>query len=196
MNGLRAQRRGRRYAQSVRLRTGIVRDWKSRGRHLDSEAKISKRVKDRRAQVDAIVSETATAREQDYLLTYEIYCDGVSDGCPAREITIQIKDHDRTLVKLIKRQGGFRCPLCGGFAKMHWVRTATAERADNERLARCSVNMQMLRRQRAHPGDIFFMSASEVLDDRLPPTPDGWFKPSSLDGNRGKKRRFVKNGEE
>lgn len=147
----------------------------------------------RNAGIRAVSEDVSKARESDSILSLELYCD--ESGCPAREIRLLVKDHDSTFVNLIKRQGGFRCPLCASPAKMHWVRTARQEAIEKEHSARCNVAMQMMRRDRTPDGGLFVMSASEVCDDRLPPTPDGWFKkPHQIAETT--RRRFVRDGEE
>jgi hypothetical protein len=86
-------------------------------------------------------------------------------------VVITIKDHDNILVdRLAARQP---CPLCGKPLKFHRVETFAQREAVDERDARMSVNRQMYLLENPEgfvPGNVLF-------DDRLPPTPSGWFAP-------------------
>ena len=107
------------------------------------------------------------ALAKDYNLMAEAYCDG---DCPLREVTIHVKDHDKQLLRLLKSHG-LTCPLCGHELKLHWVRTGREDQRHRDEDSRCSVNAQMYRRDT----DGFSIPCSVLCDDRLPPTPDGWF---------------------
>lgn len=136
-------------------------------------------------QIDAI----GKAREQGYQLFVEAYCDS-SGACSAREVAIHIKDHDETLLNQI-RKNGLSCPLCQGKLKLHWVRTPEEHYKIEEQTARWSVNSQMRRRDVAvvDPTALFVETASDMCDDRLPPTPDNYFDHSWRPNMR--RRKFI-----
>lgn len=115
------------------------------------------------------------AREEDHLLSVSGYCD--SSGCPGRTTSAEAKDYDRELVALLRERGGPFCMFCGGPLSLIQVKTRVAHEASAERAARFSVNFQMLRRDhRQACGDaLFAVAASQLCDDRLPPTPPDWF---------------------
>jgi len=89
------------------------------------------------------------------------YCD--SPDCPAREVTIFIKDYDRELDALLTRHG-FRCPICQRILKTHEVLTLEEHRRHQDQLARMSVNAQLYQ-QRTGSG---FIPATVLMDDSLP----------------------------
>lgn len=107
------------------------------------------------------------------LLYVEAYCR--STFCCAREVEILLKDYDREAVGLMRRSG-FKCPVCGeGSLTVHNILTARGKSALDAHEARMSVNRQMLARDREGEGRHVFFSGPEFCDDRLPPTPPGWF---------------------
>lgn len=113
------------------------------------------------------------ARKMDYLLQLEVYCDG---DCPARQMRITVKDHDRTLIESV-RNHGLKCPLCGSALALHGVMTRAEEGAQSRRLARCSTNSQMFERdQMAQGAELVAVPIAVFMDDRLPPTPPEWWK--------------------
>ena len=131
----------------------------------------------------------AKARETTGLLYLELYCD--KSACPAREIHLRVKDHDKAFVETVRRRG-LCCPICGAPAKMHWIRTDAAQDSADRLEARSSVNMQMYVRDYCEDG--FPVLPGDVIgDDRLPPTPDGWFGAKHL---RRLTRRFIREGDE
>lgn len=111
------------------------------------------------------------AREKGARLEVEAYCRHT--GCPVREVTLQIKDYDRELVAAVQGLPGqaLQCPVCRRPLVVHYARPATesAKRAEAE--ARMSVNRQMFVRDTGSP----FCPVDRMLDERLPPTPTGWF---------------------
>lgn len=52
-----------------------------------------------------------------YLFEAEFYCQSAT--CPAREVTVRIKDHDDALMEMLKKKQG--CPICGEQLKIHSV---------------------------------------------------------------------------
>lgn len=113
----------------------------------------------------------AQAREEDAQLAIEAYC--FSDECPAREVTIYIKDHDRTLVDMVAKNS-IRCPICGEPTKLHGAATTREVHDAEDRDARRSVNTQMYMRDHNET----FVPIGIKLDDRLPTTPADWWKQS------------------
>jgi hypothetical protein len=121
----------------------------------------------------AAFAEIRTKRARHYVLYLEGYCRG---HCAVREVTLHIKDLDDELLAALSNRA-LTCPVCGGGLVVHWTRTAEEQAAEEETEARRSVNSQMRARdfRRDHGRGLFSESAAELLDDRLPPTPDGWF---------------------
>jgi hypothetical protein len=111
------------------------------------------------------------AREKNYLLTIRAYCEGY---CPARTFEIEIKDHDDQLLEMVRK--GLRCPVCGTRrVAVHAVLTAEERSARSAASARAAVNAQMYTRDHTAPGNLVVIPASRLGDDRLPPTPAGWW---------------------
>lgn len=98
----------------------------------------------------------------------EGYCQ--SSDCPGREVRIKIKDHDGVFLQMFERSG-LVCPICQGKLKLHWALTLEEKNTRDERDARGSVNVQMFLRDK----QTMFFPLSIMLDERLPPTPEGWF---------------------
>lgn len=143
--------------------------------------------RDRLRAEDVAARLQAVRAEAGYLIVAEFYCD--NSDCSARELRVSFKDYDDTLSAAVRLRK-CPCPFCGQPLKMHWACGPREEQIRQEQEARCSVNRQMLRRQRLqeNPNAKFFAAtAAEIVDDRLPPTPDGWFK----SGGDIKPRTFV-----
>ena len=124
------------------------------------------------------------------LIYLEGYCRNSS--CSIREIEIRVKDHERTF---LNEQSRLRCPVCYVSLTLHWVRTAHEHTLVGEQFARMNVNEQMYVRDLG-PG-LHPVGADVMCDDRLPPTPDGWFdihKSARL--TPVIRRQFLKEGEE
>ena len=115
------------------------------------------------------IDKVVKARSESSCIVFELYCE--QTNCAARQVVVTIKDHDHILMKrLAARQP---CPLCGQPLKFHRVETFAQLEAVDERDARMSVNRQMYLLENPEgfvPGNVLF-------DDRLPPTPSGWFPP-------------------
>jgi hypothetical protein len=107
--------------------------------------------------------EIMAVRSQTPLITVELYCE--AEDCSAREIKVRIKDYDSTLHK-----ANLRCPLCGSVPKLHYAIDRETDRKRYERACREGVAVQMYKRE--HGACVPF---SVLGDDRLPPTPGGWF---------------------
>ena len=95
-----------------------------------------------------------------------------------------VKDHDRTLVEQLAKPQP--CPLCKRPLKFHHVVTFAQHEAQDQRMARCLVNMQMYQRDTGSP----LVPGSVFVDDRLPPTPADWFP----DRSAAEKRKKVSDG--
>jgi hypothetical protein len=113
------------------------------------------------------IDKVAAARSQSACLVLTLYCENVD--CAGREVVVTVKDHDRTLVAQLAKPEP--CPLCRQPLKFHHVVTFAQHEAQDERMARCSVNTQMYQRDTGTP----LVPGSVLLDDRLPPTPTEWF---------------------
>lgn len=136
------------------------------------------------------LGEMMTARESSSILHMELYCENAA--CPAREIEIYLKDHDTTLIGMVRARGGMSCPVCSAQLKIHWIQDPYGYARSRERSARESVNCQMYVRDFCDP-DLPVITGDVMGDDRLPPTPEGWFRTRR---RNVQKRRFVRNGEE
>lgn len=124
---------------------------------------------------DKDIQQISDAREHDYQLYIEAYC---RNDCPVREVQVRVKDHDRELLAMIGANG-LLCPVCGGALALHHVMDTNGRRASEAVAARLSVNAQMYERdQRARNPEqtLVAIPASVLFNNRLPPTPDGWFK--------------------
>lgn len=106
------------------------------------------------------------ARARSPLLHFEFYC---QSDCGCREVHVYVKDYDNDVLEKISRKWPV-CPMCRSSLKFHWVKTAAEQEASTEQMSRCSVAYQMYR---AAKGPV--VPTSVLLDDRLPPVPDGWF---------------------
>jgi hypothetical protein len=116
------------------------------------------------------IDKVAKARAESSGIVLELYCE--QTNCAARQVVITIRDHDNILVeRLAARQP---CPLCGKPLKFHKVETFARRQAVDERDARMSVNRQMYL---IHENPDGFVPGNVLFDDRLPPTPCGWFPP-------------------
>lgn len=125
-------------------------------------------------------------------LYIETYCR--NDICCGREILIRIKDYDKSLVRQLSG-GGFDCPICGQTLALHWIQTAQERDASEAREARSLVNHQMhVRDEQKRTGkSLVVVPLSLDGDDRLPPTPSGWFDHVQKVGESTAtaRRRFV-----
>jgi hypothetical protein len=104
-----------------------------------------------------------------------LYCEG--DDCPARTIEIALKATQGALIERFRRQVP-RCPICHrATLSVHEVLTLEQSEARDDRAARESVNTQMWQRDHAVDDDPWSRAVpvTVLLDDRLPPTPEGWF---------------------
>jgi hypothetical protein len=111
----------------------------------------------RREMTSAVIQ----ARGRDWLLVIHGYCE--CPDCPAREVDIDVKDRDDNLLALIDRRG-LRCPICGRPLACFDVRTFAEQKVEDDRWARCSVNVQCYERDYG-PG----FCLTVLFDDRLPP---------------------------
>jgi hypothetical protein len=102
----------------------------------------------------------------------ELYCHG--EDCPVRTITLSLKDDANTLASFLDRP--LRCPICqSADVALEWVRTMDEREDEWDRDARSSVNMQLWARDHRHEPFLSY-PASVVGDERLPPTPPGWWE--------------------
>jgi len=115
----------------------------------------------------------AKLKEGEGLVSFEGYC--TNSNCMAREIRVHLKNHDDPLL-----EHAVRCPMCRSRLKLHWVRTYREEAIEEDKVARRLVNMQM--HYRDYPERLGVISAAVLCDDRLPPTPPGWFDDPSKAG--------------
>lgn len=113
--------------------------------------------------------DVAAARRHDPVLELEAYCE--AGGCPARETTIHVKDYDEDLLTLLRARRGLRCPVCGAPLKLHHAITFREAEAQRRLEARGSVAVEMYARDH----DTLAVPMAVYLDDRLPPTPPGWW---------------------
>ncbi|MGE0359678.1 MAG: hypothetical protein AB7R67_03045 [Vicinamibacterales bacterium] len=90
-----------------------------------------------------------------------------------RTLTLDLKDHDATLVPTLRRRAP-ACPACGAALIVHHVHTQAEAERHARRDARASVNLQMRERD-AGPDAVMILPLDDYDDDRLPPTPPGWF---------------------
>lgn len=116
----------------------------------------------------------ASALTVDDLIVVRLQCG--NQDCAVREIKVRCKDYDGTLLPL--RPGKPTCPFCGtSDVSVHNVRTFREDDAASDVAARERVNLQMWLRdnQPAESNRPVCFSAERAMDDRLPPTPDGWW---------------------
>jgi hypothetical protein len=113
-------------------------------------------------------------RDAEPLVEVSGYCN--SQGCPGRQLSMVVKDYDDELVKLLRRRG-LRCPLCSKPMLFDGVLGLSEYRARDEHAARVSVNQQMFIRD---AGGFPVLTEGLLRDDRLPPTPEGWFAKEAL----------------
>ena len=80
------------------------------------------------------------------MLCIEGYCE--NPDCPARQVTVDIKDHDHELLPLLKRNG-LTCMVCKAPLSFNRAETLgdNGRRCSHE--ARCSVSRQMYSRDYA-----------------------------------------------
>jgi hypothetical protein len=102
------------------------------------------------------------------VLIVEVVC--CAPECCAREIRVRLKNHGTGL------PGSVRCPICGGTQlALQSIRTFVEDERTRDRAARARVNWQMYGRDHAVNG-IAAIPFSILKDDRLPPTPAGWWE--------------------
>ncbi len=92
----------------------------------------------------------------DFIGEAELYCE--NPGCSIRQVVLALKELDGPT------PASLRCPACREPLKVHQVFTLAEQRVDDERWARCSVNVQ--RYERDHPGE-FGVPIGVLLNDRL-----------------------------
>lgn len=98
------------------------------------------------------------------------YCEEAE--CPVRDFDIKLKHVDE--IDLVR---ALACPWCGSLrVSVHGAETLDEREASLNRNARERVNVQMLQRDRPAPGGLHVMTIGEFTDDRLPPTPPGWWE--------------------
>lgn len=100
------------------------------------------------------------------LIEVEMYCD--RSACPAREVTIRVKDYDSDLIHLLKTKGKMRCPVCAKAMKLHHSRTFRQVSEHDELVARWSVNAQRYRRDHCAEGGLCAIPLDEMCNDELP----------------------------
>ena len=98
----------------------------------------------------------------------EMYCQ--NSRCPARTVTLFVKEHDS------KTPDTLTCPACQRPLKVHHVETIGEVHRNAELDARQSVLVQMYDRDHATPDGFSLTPAHVFFDDRLPPTPPGWWE--------------------
>lgn len=110
----------------------------------------------------------AAARRRSELLVLRCYCENAD--CSVRQVKVRVKDLDGD-----KRLGQIpKCPLCSAPMNLHDALTFAEEDRHELRNARGSVAVQMYERDHER-GGIVATPASVFTDDRLPPTPVGWW---------------------
>ena len=115
-----------------------------------------------------------TADQGRGLLRFEAYCD--QSSCPAREIRVDVKDYDKNLITHLEADG-LRCPICREELKVYAVATKEDAAAADNRVARSLVAQQMyVRDHQGGASSLVTMPTTVQCDERLPPTPKGWWK--------------------
>ncbi len=116
-----------------------------------------------------IIARIRETRRRNSHLTIYAYCE--EEDCPTRGVQICVKDYDDELLPLLRRSGGLRCPICGSFLELHEVLTVDEAVEAEKELARLSVAIQMYSRDFETP----ILPGSIFTENRLPPTPEGWW---------------------
>lgn len=111
----------------------------------------------------------ALDRSTSGLIWINAYC--AATGCPVREVDIRVKDYDAELMPLLRRQEGVLCPVCQTPMQVHGAATLSEHERAAAMHARMSVNGQMYERDHSGIG----APLRVLIDERLPPTPEGWF---------------------
>ena len=106
------------------------------------------------------------------MLCIEGYCE--NPDCPARQVTVDIKDHDHELLPLLKRNG-LTCMVCKAPLSFNRAETLGDNGRRRSHEARCSVSRQMYSRDYADNSGLCALPMTVFGDDRLPPTPPGWW---------------------
>jgi hypothetical protein len=88
----------------------------------------------------------------------KLYCE--EQSCSVRQVVVELKEHNGLT------PAPFGCPVCRQPLNLHRVLTREEKHAQDERLARCSVNAQ--RYQRDHPDELGFVPLSGLPDEHLP----------------------------
>jgi hypothetical protein len=107
------------------------------------------------------------------LFFLELYCD--APDCAFRQVRISVKDYDSDK-RLRVKFSGLPCPLCGHLLKLHYAMDPREHMNEREKEARSSVACQMWVRDSGEDGIPLVL----FLDDRLPPTPKGWWEAIGL----------------
>lgn len=105
---------------------------------------------------------------KDYLLELHGYCDNNQDNCPAREVSVRLKDHDATLQNFI-RAGAPHCPLCGSKLLLGWQGYGPVETSKETDVRTCkeaalAINIKMLEQEQGEGPR--FLCAREFVDPR------------------------------
>jgi hypothetical protein len=83
-----------------------------------------------------------------------------------REVSVHVKLYDEA--HAFTATTGWRCPRCGQPLGHVRYRTMEEQEAEDERVARCSVNVQRYRRDHQQTGPWVAIPATVLLDDTLP----------------------------
>lgn len=116
------------------------------------------------------------ALSRDPILYAELYCENAR--CPVREAVVHFKDFAGQIQLLVAVDVGLHCPVCFTEMKVHWVATSAEHVEREDTVARASVNCQMFLRDAGEAGQATALTAQQLFDSRLPPTPVNWFKHS------------------
>jgi hypothetical protein len=104
----------------------------------------------------------ANVRARSGLLVCLMYCD--HPDCPAREVRIRVKDHDHSLLPLVRTRG-LHCPLCGHTLKCHGARTFAEQARNEDRNARLRVKSQRYARDHGPSIPLSMLHRDECLPD-------------------------------
>jgi hypothetical protein len=102
-----------------------------------------------------------------FLGEIEVYCQHAD--CPIRTVTLYTKERDSPT------PAALHCPACKKPLKLHHVHTLDEVERECARDARWSVASQMYSRDHPSPDGFGVVPGTVFLDDRLPPTPEGWW---------------------
>ena len=104
----------------------------------------------------------------------ELYCQ--NSRCVARTVRVVVKEYDTQTPHTLT------CPACQQTLKVHQILTFTELHRKDEVRGRQSVNVQMYSRDHQKPDVLSLVPVSVFCDDRLPPTPAGWWNRPKADG--------------